>query len=424
MRIHRLVTLSLLACACPPDIPASTTATAADAGTEAQATGTAPAVTTGGEDPVTDTSDIDTTGATDTTDTTSAADSTGTGDPPAPRCLETLPAPEDCGPIGDACGGATPIAGGGPVFVRGTALTRDDVWFLVQHSVPGCGEALYRAAKRGGDAHRVHVVDPLFDFEADDDAVYLLQPTDDTFTLRLSAVVDGSVSVIGELLGDPRRSSSWYASLARTRSGVITYSEVGPKYPGSARLTPTGLALLPAVDGPYLGSAPAHDGEQLFFSWSDSDGPQNRQLVALTGESTIVLAENATARGESTVAVDAEYVYFATGDPSGFEGTGLARVARSGGPVTTLVPQADGFVDQVLVDDAEVYFHRAPVGIFAVAKTGGTPRHIWHSPYDLQGERIHLDAEHLYFAVEEPVGDIPIAGRSWVVRVAKNTVIP
>lgn len=418
MRTLWLAPLSLLAAACGPDIAETTTATTTTATTGIDES------TTGHVDPTTDTGDAS---------STSDASST-TGEAPAIDCPDSLPPPIDCEPVPGLCGGATPIAGGPAAFVRGSALTRDDVWFILDSTSANCPEALYRVAKSGGDAHRVHEVDSLFYFEADDDAVYLVKPTGDPLSRRISALVDGVETVIGETHGDPEWSSSLDTNLVRTRAGVITYSATGPKYPGSSLLTPTAMLPLASVTGAWLGTAPAHDGDRLYFGWSDHDDEfsLDRKLIGLDGETTLVLADNATPRTWPTVAVDADHVYFATGDPTGVinqppEGMGVSRVPKTGGPATPLFPPAVVVIDQVLVDDTHVYFRQAPGDIYAVAKAGGPLRHVWHGDsysYDYYYNRVHLDADALYFSLQSPGGDIPLPGRDFVVRVAKDTAIP
>lgn len=416
MRTYLLAPLALLVCACHGEGPATTSA--GDETTEgaSSSSGGPPEVTTGADEPGT------------------ATGGTSTGaDVPVDGCPETVAAPPDCGPVPGTCGGATPIAGGGAAFVRGTALTRDDVWFLMQTS--GCPEGLYRAAKRGGDAQRVRDAAGLLDFEADDDAVYLVERTADPYTMRVRAWVDGVETVLGETHGDPRYNTYFNTWLTRTLSGVLTFDTGGAQHPPFLHLTPGGMSVVGhAVDDAYLGSHPAHDGQRLYYSLSDppalddDDLSLDRLLVGVADGASVVLAEDALARGLPTVAVDAEYVYFATGDPLRVDGVqpapmGVSRVARSGGPAVPLFPAADIFIDQVLVDDTEVFFRQAPLDIFAVAKSGGTPRRVWHGEH-ASTTRIQQDASDLYFAVSAPFAEIPVPGRDFIVRVDKATVLP
>lgn len=346
------------------------------------------------------------------------------GGPPQVQCQDPLPAPTSCDNEPAACGNATPIAWAPDGMVEESALTADDVWFTAWRF--GCPGGLYRVSKRGGDAAWVRAIGDVVDFEADDEAVYLVERTEDMFTMRVSALVDGVETVIGETHGDPAVHSYFHTALTRTRAGVVTYW-AGASLPSFSRLSPTGLtALATAVEGATLGSAPAYDGERLFFTWSDDPfdadgGPLLRKLVGLSGGTWTELADDATARDRRTVAVDAEHIYFATGDPSTLAGMSVARIAKSGGPPTPLFPPRDAYVDEVLLDDDEVFFGESPQDLFAVAKAGGEPRHVWHGH---ERGRVHHDETDLYFAVEGVWQEIPEPGRSFIVRVAKDTALP
>ena len=69
---------------------------------------------------------------------------------PPGDCLPTIPAPVDCGEVPEACGGATPIAGGPGLFVSGSAVSGEHVWFLAAYD--SCPTAFYRAPTGGGAA--------------------------------------------------------------------------------------------------------------------------------------------------------------------------------------------------------------------------------------------------------------------------------
>jgi hypothetical protein len=431
VRPHGLISLALLVCACPGDTAATVTATTGSTGAESSSDTTSPELPTGGDDPGTDSSD---TGA-PTNPTTDTGDPSTGADIPAGDCPETFPAPNDCGDLPEVCGGATPIAGGPTVVsVQSPALTRDHVWFRLG-TTAGCSATLYRVAKSGGDAHRDRSTVTTVDFEADDDAVYFVDKTDDPYTMRVSARVDGVETVLGETHGDPRFNTYFSTFLTRTLAGVVTYDSGGAKHPPFALLTPTALTVVGfEMDEVYLGSDPAYDGQHLFYSLADPpfDDDEDHvnideQLIARANGSSVVLAENATARHLPTVAVDGEYVYFATGDPSKHgqpPAMGISRIAKSGGPATPLFPSTDQFIDKVLVDDTRVYFHLAPHDIYAVEKSGGTPWHVWHGALNVESARIQQDADNLYFAVDAGGGDIPAPGREFIVRVAKDAVIP
>lgn len=426
MRCHALPTLLLTIAAgvsCGPVPPADTTEAAGSSGGAASTgEGSTGAPTTG-----------DDTGSTGAPGTGSTG---GTGGVPD-GCTKPLPAPTSCDPVADACGNATPIAGASDGFIREVALTADHVWFLAsrladpQDFSSGCPEALYRVPKRGGEAQWVRWVPDLVAFEADDDAVYLVERTDDDYTMRVKALVDGVETLIGETHGMPRENTYWTTSLTRTRAGVLTYDALGPIHPSFDLLSPTELtALASAVEGGSLGSAPAFDGERLFFVWSDSfvdpnDDAIDRTLVGLAGGVSTTLADGALARIMPSVAVDDTDVFFVIGDPSILSSMSVARVAKTGGPVTPLFPLIDDYIDQVLVgDDADVYY-RMPIGdIFAVSKSGGAPRHVWHSDWGYSGDAVHMDAHHLYFDVRASGGDIPQPGRDFIVRVPRDTALP
>jgi hypothetical protein len=420
VRTHRAC-LTLLLAACAPE-PGATTDTEDTASSTSDA---ASAVTTGSADPGTDASG-DSTGA---APTTTAGDTDTGGDTPPADCPVTVPPPVDCGPVPELCGNGTPIAGGPAFFVSGAALTRDHVWF--QLSTTGCPVSLYRAPTSGGDAHWVRPAADMIDYEADDDALYLVERTDDPFTLRVHAWVDGVETVLGETHGDPRFNSYFTTFLARTFAGVVTYDSGGAEQPPFAHLTPTALTVVAfEVHDESLGSEPEYDGERIFHTVSDPtfDDEEGHvsvhgQLVGVTGETATVLAEGATARQWPSLAADADHIYFTTGDPSELA-MGLARVARTGGPVTPLLSTADIVIDKVLVDDTHVYFHEATEGFFAVEKAGGTPRHLWFGKYGIANTQIQQDADNLYFSVGAPGGDIPSPGREFVVRVAKSAEIP
>ncbi|MCY1065203.1 hypothetical protein OV090_10550 [Nannocystis sp. RBIL2] len=416
--------------ACDSDVPAGTTATtsatsgpdsdsSSEAGTSGEAgtsSSTSDAVPTSG-DP----------------SWGSSSSSSSSGDVPPDDCQAPLPSPPSCEPIPEACGNGTAIAGASDAFVYRTALTAEDVWFL-GHRV-GCPQALYRVSKRGGDAQWIREVPVLVDFEGDDAALYIVEQTEDPLIMKVSARVDGEETVIGETHAHPADNSYWNTALTRTLAGVVTYDDLGPIRPSFAHLTPTKLVLLAdKVEGKSLGSAPAYDGERLFFTWNDppfdedGSGPLHGALVRLSGGAQTVLAGDASTRIDPSVAVDADFVYFATGDPSKVYGVqpapmNVSRVAKTGGPVTPLFPAMDIGIDQVLVDGDEVFFHQAPAGIFAVPKTGGTPRHVWHG-VEIERRGLHLDAHDLYFSVRVAQGDIPPPGHDFIVRVARTAVVP
>ena len=416
-----MATVSLLLLACNADTTASTSATTS--GT------TLAELTTGADDPTADVDDTGDTTAPPDPDTTDTADITTGADMPPLDCPETTPVPADCGDLPGTCGNATPIAGG-LFHVFGTAVTRDQVWFQ-QNAGDGCPVGLYRARKDGSDAQRVRAMDTVLDLESDEHAVYLVERTRDPYTLRVLALVDDVETIVGETHGDPDFNSYFYTFLTRTLTGVVTYDSGGQKTPPFRRVTPAGLTVLghEVDDGAYLGSEPAYDGERVFYARNDpgfDDEPGHvsvhRQLLGLAGGASVVLADGATARGWQTIAVDDEYVYFATGEQP--EASGLARLAKSGGPVTPLIAPTDSGIDKVLVDDTHVYYHQRPHDIFAVEKTGGAPRHVWHGEYDVESQQIQQDADHLYFAVHAPGGDIPPPGIDFIVRVAKATTLP
>lgn len=146
------------------------------------------------------------------------------------------------------------------------------------------------------------------------------------------------------------------------------------------------------------------------------DGPLRHALVGLENGIQTILADNATDRTEPTVAVDDEFVYFATGDPSGqWAPMDVSRVAKSGGPVMPLFPAMDVFIDQVLVADDEVFYHQSStVEIFAVAREGGTPRRVWQGGEDGTRGRAHRRARPL-FRRQRAAGR-PSAARAYIHR--------
>lgn len=401
----------------------TTLVTTGSTGSGSSSGSTTPEITTGNDVPTEATGPADTSDTT-TSDTTTTDDRTGE----PIDCPETVPAPIDCGAVPEACGGATPIAGGPGLFVQGSALTHDHVWFHL--FVPtNCPAALYRAPKVGGDAQRMRPTQQMIDFESDDDAVYFVDRTEDPYTLRLRAWVDGTEIVLGDTHGDPRYNVYFLTFLSRSRGGVVTFTSGGPKNPPFHHLTPAALTLVGfEADDVYLGSEPAYDGEHVFYTLSDpafDDEPGHisvdGQLVVHIDGASVVLAGGATTRGEPTVAVDAEYVYFATGAP----GRGISRISRAGGMAVELFAERDdGAIDKVLVDETHVYYHHAPHGIYAVEKSGGAPRHVWHGEHNVLSARIQQDVDHLYFSVDSSGGDIPEPGRDFVVRVAKAAEIP
>ena len=78
-------------------------------------------------------------------------------------------------------------------------------------------------------------------------------------------------------------------------------------------------------------------------------------------------------------------------------------------------------IDQVLVDEDDVFFSEEPFDRFAVSKQGGAPRHVWHGG---DSGHAHIDDDHLYFVASGPKSDLPLPGRDFVVRVAKDTSLP
>lgn len=414
--------------ACDGDVPAGTTATTgATSGSDSDSSSEVGTSSEAGTS--SSTSDaVPTSG-----DPSWGSSSSSSGDVSPDDCQAPLLAPTSCDPIPEACGNGTAIAGASDAYVYRTALTATDVWFL--GSRVGCPQALYRVAKRGGDAQWVREVPDLVDFEGDDAALYLVEWTEDPLTMRVSARVDGEETVIGETHAHPSDNTYWNTALTRTLAGVVTYDDLGPIHPSFSLVTPTKLVLLAdMVEGESLGSAPAYDGERLFFTWNDppfdedGSGPLNRTLVSLSGGTQTVLAGDASTRIDPSVAVDADFVYFATGDPSKVSGAqplpmNVSRVAKTGGPVMPLFSPMDIGIDQVLVDGDEVFFHQAPADIFAVAKTGGTPRHVWQG-VEIERRGVHLDAHDLYFSVTVPQGDISLPGHHFIVRVARMAVVP
>jgi hypothetical protein len=355
-----------------------------------------------------------------------------------PDACPTLPAPADCGEFASSCGDAVPLAGGGQVFLQGSAVTADAVWFIVNAS-EGCSGVLYRVPKAGGDAHPVRATSRLVGFEADDDVVYVVEATDDPYTVKVSALSGQAAALIGEIHGDPAQDYPYTTTglaLTRTRAGVVTYDPLGPTLPSFSLLTPTGVTLLASkVAGASLGSAPAYDGQTLFFSWagtslSPDSAALDRLLVGLSSGTWATLGHDAEARQLPTVAVDADSVYFATGDPSRVASDpssglqGISRVAKSGGPVTVLLPPGNFTPDQVVVDDSDVYFSQyegESESIFAVPKSGGPLRHVWEGSLAWP---LHVDAQNLYLSLGAPQGDVPQPGRDFIVRVPKDTSIP
>lgn len=352
-----------------------------------------------------------------------------TGGMPPGDCPPTIPGPVDCGEVPEACGGATPIAGGPGLFVSGSAVSGEHVWFLASHD--SCPTAFYRAPRGGGEAQWVRELGHMVDYAGDDDAVYFSGQTEDPYTMRLSAWVDGVETVLGETHGDPRFNSYFATFLTRTRAGVVTYDSGGPMNPPFVFLTPTAMTVVGHEgDEAYLGSEPAYDGQRVFYSLSDpkfDDEPGHvsvdRKLVARMDGASVVLAEDANARGWPTVAVDDEYVYFATGEPSELA-MGLSRVAKAGGAATPLIASADVAIDKVIVDETHVYYHQLPYDIYAVEKSGGAPRHVWHGGAEVVSRRIQQDADSLYVSVSAAGGDVPLPGREFVVRVAKDSEVP
>ncbi len=402
--------LALGACADPPT---SATESTTESATETSEGGTSEVGTT-----EVGTTEVGTTEV--ATSDTSESDAT-TGDETSgideDACPELLPAPTSCDAAEGACGNATPIAGAERGFLdRELAITSTDVWFIAH--LHGCA-ALYRVPKRGGDAQRVRLVTHAFGLAADDEVVYLLERTlDPDEDATVTALVDGDETVIGEV--------DRYSRIRSSRGGVIIHDGLPSVF---YRASPDGLSLVGAtgfVSG--AGSTPDYDGERLFFNWRDNPdkGDLDRVLLGLAGETYEVLASNARVRSDPLVAVDDDDVFFATGGlifGESFPG-GISRVAKSGGSSTPLLPEELGdqlFVDQVLVDEDDVYYRSGPYDLFAVPKTGGTPRHVWHGG---ESEYALIDANHLFFRVSGPPSEIPIPGREFIVRVEKSSALP
>lgn len=414
-----------LVCACPGDTAATSIVTGESTGMEGSS-GTSGTGASGATSETGDPTEVPT-GSSDTGAGSTGGSSTG-GMPPG-DCLPTIPAPVDCGEVPEACGGAMPIAGGPGLFVSGSAVSGEHVWFLAAYE--SCPTAFYRAPRGGGAAQWVRELGLMVDYAGDDDAVYFVEQTGDPYTMQLSAWVDGVETVLGETHGDPRFNSYFATYLTRTRAGVVTYDSGGPMNPPFALLTPTAMTVVGHEgDEAYLGSEPAYDGQRLFYSLSDPkfDDEEghvsvDRRLVARMDGASVVLAENASARGEPTVVVDEQHVYFATGSPSE-QSMGISRVAKSGGAATPLFVSADLAILKLLVDDTHVYYYEGQRDIYAVEKSGGAPRHVWHGGAEVVSRRIQQDADSLYVSVSAAGGDVPVPGREFVVRVAKDSEVP
>lgn len=429
----RTTALALLLAACPLDVPETTLATPATSTTTATTDGVSGSISAPDL-----TADAAPTTTSDTTTEPSDSTSTdpSTGELPTHNCPQVLPAPANCDPIPAVCGNATPIASAPTGYVSSVMLTADHVWFRYSSGIDPCYSGLYRLPKPGGDAEFVRLVDKLVDYEADDEAVYLLEHTDDVYTHTVTALVADDELLLGEVHGDPESNFAWRTRLTRTRAGVVLDESHGDTLPTFSLLTPAGIVLLAAaVEGAILGSRPAHDGQHLYFTWSDPtsdpepESPLHRRLVRVTGDLSVILAADASDRGSTSVGVDATHVYFATGNLT--DGTpdpmSIARVLTTGGPATPLFPATPLRIDQLFVDDTAVYFRDDPADLYAVPHAGGPLRHVWHAELDDDNNPLHLhqDATDLYFAVEGPIhADFPIPGENFIVRIAKATEIP
>lgn len=287
-------------------------------------------------------------------------------------CPAILPAPVNCEPIPEVCGDATPIAGAADGYVSSPVLTAEHVWFRYTGPSEQCYSGFYRVAKRGGDAEFVRTVERLVDLEADDEAVYRIERTDDVTTHTITALI---------------------------------------------------------------GDAELLHGQRLYFTWSDPtfdpepESPLHRRLVSVMGDISVLLADDASDRQSLSVGVDAAHVYFATGDLT--QDTpgpmGISKVLTTGGPATPLFPTSLLRIDQLLVDDTAVYFRDDPADLYAVSSSGGALRHVWHGELDDNNNALHLhqDDHDLYFGVEGPIhGDVPTPGENFIVRVAKDAEIP
>lgn len=355
-------------------------------------------------------------------------------------CPETLPAPQDCGEFADWCGNATPIAAGGELtFATGSVPTTSHVWFAAAYSNLGpCSGFFYRVPKGGGDAQRMLATDRIIAFEAEDDALYLVERTDDPSAVSIGVLVGDQRQTLGEIHGKPGWNGSYEVALAPTPGGIVTYDR-GSKNSSLSKVTLGGLTPIPA-DMPegYLGSLPAYDGQHLFLTISDSPyistngALWDRSLVRVSASAPVLLGTNAHAEAElQIVAVDADSVFFVTGGPSNADGPmGISRVAKTGGAATPLFPPGTiSIISQVLVDDTDVYFRGiapglALGGIWAVSKAGGSVRRIWGGK-NIPTSNVRMDAQNLYFSVDgrKNKGEITGPGGT-IVRIAKSASFP
>ncbi|MFT3776639.1 MAG: hypothetical protein QM820_65710 [Minicystis sp.] len=370
---------------------------------------------------------------------TGGAATGGAGGALPSACPEILPAPQGCGEFADWCGNATPLAAGGDLtVVSGAVLTTSHVWFVAGYSDLGpCKGFFYRVPKDGGDAQQMFATDDISDIEADGDTLYLVERTDDYDTRSISVIVGDQRQKLGEIHNDPSFNTYFDVALALTPGGIVTYDPMGPKKASFFHVTLAGLTPIPAdMPDAYLGSVPAYDGKDLFLSISDSpfvstDGALwHMTLARISASAPVSLSTNAEERVRPTVAIDADSVFFATGDPSNVDaGMGISRVAKTGGAATPLFPPGTVWIDQVLLDDTDVYFRGwdhepAVAGIWAVPKAGGPLRHVW-TGRDLPTSSLWMDAQNLYFSVDgrKNAGEITGPG-GFVVRVAKSTSLP
>lgn len=336
--------------------------------------------------------------------------------------------PIDCGRYAARCDVATPIAGGADrVDVDRFAITTTDVVFRA--TIPGkCPPAIYRASKNGGYAHFVAAAPELLALEADDDAIYIAEPTDDAYSVAVSALSGTERSAVGTVHGNPAWNTYWQVGLTRTLGGVVEYDPLGPSRPSFWLVKREGLAALATdVAGASLGSVPAFDGETLFFSWSDpvfissDNAAYDTRLVGIhaDGGSPVAVGEGACTRIWPSVALSGGEVIFVTEDAS--NAWGIARAPKNGGPSMQLVAPQKEAILALVADDRDVFFvHSVGTGstIESIPVGGGPVRTVWRG--DVEPQDLRADGDSLYFLLPaHGGGEIPRPG-SLVVRVAKS----
>jgi hypothetical protein len=117
------------------------------------------------------------------------------------------------------------------------------------------------------------------------------------------------------------------------------------------------------------------------------------------------------------LAVDATHIYFSTGGGNPKLGT-IGRLAKSGGPPDLLLSAHPG-IDGLVLSGDEIYF-RSNLGLFALPKSGGTPRVLYATANHQNVIRLASDGTHLYFFFEAE----PQSGHYKPARMPKSGGVP